>query len=222
MHLDLLESHKVCIYCERASRPFQRCILRFNVTSHSSLQRKIKTPLSKKKMTYRTRNWRAPLVPAACGFGVLLLGACGAQNVPPEATAPEQSEIVRDTAAAAAEPLACDYVPLAGGFGIGPDGNAWLDLQEVRDFPAGSQIRLKTGGNAQEILVRLLPDGEDPNEAVGVVGGFAIPEDREIAIVLDEAYSSVVQVSIHGGQPWEFVLEGQNGAPTLQEVAICS
>jgi hypothetical protein len=85
-----------------------------------------------------------------------------------------------------------------------PWGSGWLDLPNPVDFATGDRLRLSVGGKATKILVRLLPQGGDPNKAIGVLGGVIIvPKSRIVEVTLPEDRKQVVQISVHGGpSPW--------------------
>ena len=86
------------------------------------------------------------------------------------------------------------------------------------DFKRGDKLRLRVGGTATKILVRLLSRGTDPNEPIGIVGGIVdVPKDRTVEIDLNTNFNDVVQISVHGGSnPWGLYSLGQgNGPATL-------
>lgn len=102
-------------------------------------------------------------------------------------------------------------------------GSGWLDLATVRDFVAGDVLRLRIGGTARKILVRLLPEGEFPDSSVGIIGGVVtVPENRIVEVVLDNDRKNIIQISVHGGpNPWgRFPLGGGNGPATLESATL--
>ena len=115
---------------------------------------------------------------------------------------------------ASAQPLDCSY-------GWSDRwGSGWCDLQAPMNLAEGACISLLIGGTANNILVRVLRDGEDPNQAVGLLGGpISVPENRNVIVRLRRTYSNVVQISVHGGRKaWHIPLGNQNGPATLQLV----
>ena len=97
-------------------------------------------------------------------------------------------------------------------------GSGWIDLTTPTDFKKGDRLKLKIGGTAEKILVRLLPEGMDPGSTTGIVGdGIKVPESRIIEITLQQDHKRIGQISVHGGpNPWgKFPLGGGNGPATL-------
>lgn len=113
--------------------------------------------------------------------------------------------------------------PLAGvpGSGSGPGWSAgWVDLSTITDFKRGEKLRLRVGGTAENILVRLLPKGSLPDSAVGIDGGVVrVPKNRIVEVVLKQDHRNIVQISVHGSQKaWQYNLGGGNGLVTLDNV----
>lgn len=113
---------------------------------------------------------------------------------------------------------------IAGEYGSSPRwGSGWLDLAMVTDFAAGDVLRLRIGGTASKILVRLLPEGKFPDSSVGIVDGpVTVPENRIVEVVLDRNWENIIQISVHGGpNPWgKFPLGGDNGPATLEAAEL--
>jgi len=112
--------------------------------------------------------------------------------------------------------------PLFGEIGASSRwGSGWLDLAAPTDFLKGDRIRLKIGGSASKILVRLLPKGQDPGTSIGLIGGtITVPEDRIVEVTLKYDRREIIQVSVHGGpNPWNRPLGGGNGPATIEEEA---
>ena len=113
---------------------------------------------------------------------------------------------------------------LSGEFGSSSRwGSGWLDLATVTDFAAGDILRLRIGGTAKKILVRLLAEGKFPDSSVGIVGGaVTVPENRIVKVVLDNDRKGIIQISVHGGpNPWgRFPLGGGNGPATLEAAEL--
>ncbi len=113
---------------------------------------------------------------------------------------------------------------LAGESGSSPRwGSGWLDLATITDFAAGDLLRLRIGGTASKVLVRLLPEGKFPDSSVGILGGpVTVPENRIVEVVLDKDRKGIIQISVHGGpNPWgKFPLGGGNGLATIDSAEI--
>jgi len=112
-----------------------------------------------------------------------------------------------------------DVVMLQGRIGHSTQwGSGWLDLTVVRDFKQGDKLRLKVGGSAKKIVVRLLSEDDSPDDPAGVDGGpIEVPQNGMVDKTLLENHSKVKQISVHGNEnPWgQFPLGGGNGPATL-------
>lgn len=98
-------------------------------------------------------------------------------------------------------------------------GCGWVDLDTATNFHQGHRLRLKIGGTAKKILIRLLPDGSFPDSSAGIVGNpVDVPTDRIVEIELKVSHKNVIQISVHGGpNPWgRFPLGGGNGPASLE------
>lgn len=97
-------------------------------------------------------------------------------------------------------------------------GSGWLDLEKTTDFKQGDKLKLKIGGTAENIVVRLLSKGASPDNPTGIDGSkVTVPPNRIVEVTLREDHSNVIQISVHGGSnPWGmFQLGGGNGPATL-------
>jgi len=114
---------------------------------------------------------------------------------------------------------ASEIKPLAGQLGSSPRwGTGWLDLVTITNFSAGDTLRLKIGGTADKVIVRLLPEGRFPDSSVGIVGSpITVQDSRFIEVVLKKDRKNIIQISVHGGpNPWgKFPLGGGNGPATV-------
>lgn len=100
-------------------------------------------------------------------------------------------------------------------------GSGWMNLAPPVDFTKGDRLRLRIGGTAQRIVIRLLPRGSSPDTPVGVTGGpVDVPKTRVVEIMLTQDHKQIVQISVHGGpNPWDmFPLGGANGPAGLISV----
>jgi hypothetical protein len=109
--------------------------------------------------------------------------------------------------------------PLTGSIGSSKkSGSGWIDLNQMTTFNKGDKLRLRIGGTANKIVVRLLSKGQSPDDPIGVDGeAVEVPKNRIIEISLEEKHPEVVQISVHGGpNPWNlFPLGGGNGPATI-------
>ena len=119
-----------------------------------------------------------------------------------------------------ARPAYSEGEPLAGQTGYSEQwGSGWLDLAPATNFEKGTVLRLKIGGTAKKILVRLLSKGHLPSVSDGIIGdAMTVPENRIVEVKLDFPVKEVIQISVHGGpNPWgEHPLGGANGPATLE------
>jgi len=113
-----------------------------------------------------------------------------------------------------AQPLECTYSS------SDQWGSGWCDLFPPMNLAEGVCLDLKIGGSANMILIRVLREGEDPNQSVGLIGEpIKLPDDREVTVNLRKTYSNVVQISVHGGpNPFRISLGSNNGPAKLQLV----
>ncbi len=111
-------------------------------------------------------------------------------------------------------------IPLLGKIGSStPWGSGWIDLEAPTVFLKGDRIRIKVGGSASKVLVRLLPKGRSPDTSAGRIGGtITVPEGRIVEVTLTYDRKEIIQVSVHGGpKPWNISLGGGNGPATIEE-----
>ena len=160
---------------------------------------------------------------------VVILAVCtlvtGCKKAQDEKPAPATTE--QETVAVKPEPAPTTKeeitIPLLGEIGSSPRwGSGWLDLATPTDFLNGDRFRIKVGGSATKVLVRLLSEGQSPDTSTGRIGGtITVPEDRIIEITLKYDRREIIQISIHGGpNPWNILLGGGNGPATLEEAEI--
>ena len=98
-------------------------------------------------------------------------------------------------------------------------GSGWIDLPNPVSFFKGEKLRIRVGGTAERVVVRLAQKGADSDSSAGVIP-LIIPvprENRIIELSLTEEKPQVVQISVHGlSNPWnEFPLGSSNGPATL-------
>jgi hypothetical protein len=99
-------------------------------------------------------------------------------------------------------------------------GVGWIELNKDTDFKKGEKLRLKVGGTATKILVRLLSDLSQDDDPVGIEGGVHdVPQDRVVEVVLSADYFGVKEISVHGNpEAWSWSLGKDNGPATLESV----
>lgn len=162
---------------------------------------------------------------------VVVSGSCG-RNTQDQRRLEQPSDNAQP-ATAGASPEAGPHTPrrqggtvspqlLQGSIGVSSEYMCgWLDLASVTDFYRGETLKLRIGGSAKRILLRLLPQNIDPNSRSGIVGGpLVVPEGGQVVVMLEENHSSVKQISVHGGpNPFGlYPLGGGNGPATLISV----
>jgi len=98
--------------------------------------------------------------------------------------------------------------------------SSWLDLKPPMTFKRGEKLRLRLEGDAENVVIRLLPSGSQPTSADGVDGGVRkVPANRILEITLERDHPSVRQISVHSGREvWERPLGGNNGKARLISV----
>jgi hypothetical protein len=112
---------------------------------------------------------------------------------------------------------------LAGKTGSG-QGNewqsSWLDLDAPLSFKKGERLLIKVEGNAENVLVRLLPKASPPDSADGIEGRIRkVPGDHVLVVKLESDHPGVVQISVHAGRKaWQTPLGANNG--TIQVISI--
>ncbi len=102
-------------------------------------------------------------------------------------------------------------------------GSGYMVLKPPVDFKAGDILRVKLGGTAKKVVLRLLPAGASPDGSTGVVGGaLEVPPGGTIEVTLPEDRPQVGQISVHGGtNPWgEFPLGDGNGPATMISASV--
>ncbi len=101
-------------------------------------------------------------------------------------------------------------------------GSGWIDLATPMDLAKGTRLRVRVGGTAKKIFVRLLAKGVSPDSSRGIVGGaVTVPENRVVEVRLDVDRKGIRQISVHGGpNPWNKQLGSTNGPATLEAVEV--
>jgi hypothetical protein len=98
-------------------------------------------------------------------------------------------------------------------------GSGWCDLKSPIKLAKNTCVSLSIGGSANQILVRVLKNGEDPNQPIGILDTKTVPKNRQVTVEFRKEYLNVVQISVHGGRKaWHIALGNQNGPATLQMV----
>jgi len=98
--------------------------------------------------------------------------------------------------------------------------SSWLDINPPISFKKGETLRLKLEGDAENILVRLLPASSPPESSDGIEGNVRkVPGSRTLEIKLEGDHPSIKQISVHAGkEAWGRPLGGNNG--TIRVVSI--
>ncbi|MGB8190635.1 MAG: hypothetical protein WCF67_01895 [Chitinophagaceae bacterium] len=97
-------------------------------------------------------------------------------------------------------------------------GSGWIDLKKITDFKEGDTLIVRIIGTAKDVVVRLLPDGGDPNNPAGIVEGpRKVQVNSVVKVILDSDYNRIIQVSVHGRNAFGLMSES-NGPAYLQSV----
>ncbi len=107
------------------------------------------------------------------------------------------------------------------GSAAGPDWqSSWIDLISMTNFRRGEKLKIAVHGSAENVVVRLLPQGIHPSSSEGIVGDvMKVPKNGVLEVQLKEERRNVVQISVHGGQKaWDISLGSKNGPVTLTSV----
>jgi hypothetical protein len=94
-------------------------------------------------------------------------------------------------------------------------GSGWLDLSKPGQFLDESELRIKVGGSADCIVVRLLAEGMSPELDVGIIDELQVPADRVAELKFSDDHENVVQVSVHGAYAWAEYCSPANGPATM-------
>ncbi len=95
--------------------------------------------------------------------------------------------------------------------------SSWLDIKPSITFRKGETLRIKLRGDAENVLVRLLPEPSDPTSPDGIEGGVRkVPADRILVITLTRDHPNVKQISVHAASlAFDQSLGPKNGRATL-------
>ncbi len=91
--------------------------------------------------------------------------------------------------------------------------SSWLDINPPVNFRKGETIKIKVGGNAENVLVRFLPENSDPSSSDGIEGKVRkVPPIGIIEVRLERNHPNIKQISVHAGkEAWGTPLGGNNG-----------
>lgn len=91
--------------------------------------------------------------------------------------------------------------------------SSWLNINPPTNFNKGETIKIKVGGNAENVLVRFLPEGSAPSSSDGIEGKVRkVPSNRILELKLERNHPNVKQISVHAGkEAWGMPLGGNNG-----------
>ncbi len=98
--------------------------------------------------------------------------------------------------------------------------SSWLDIKPSITFKNSETLRLKVEGDAENVVVRLLPEQSDPTSPDGIEGGVRkVPADRVLVITLTRDHLNVKQISVHAGRlAFDQSLGPKNGKARLTSV----
>ena len=98
--------------------------------------------------------------------------------------------------------------------------SSWLDIKPPASFKKGETVRIKVGGNAENVLVRFLPADSDFSSSDGIEGKVRkVPSNGILEVTLERNHPNVKQISVHAGkEAWGTPLGGNNG--TVKIISI--
>lgn len=99
-------------------------------------------------------------------------------------------------------------------------GSGWLELEAVRDFSEGTQLRLQVGGSAKTIAIRLLGVDQAPDDKSGIIGQYDVTGDRLVTANLSTSYEKIKQISVHGKHAWNMYGGPKNGPATVLRIEV--
>jgi hypothetical protein len=91
--------------------------------------------------------------------------------------------------------------------------SSWLNINPPTNFKKGETIKIKIGGNAENVLVRFLAKGSIPNSSKGIEGKVRkVSSNKTLELKLERNHPNVKQISVHAGkEAWGMPLGGNNG-----------
>jgi hypothetical protein len=98
--------------------------------------------------------------------------------------------------------------------------SSWLDIKPPTTFKKGEVLRIKVDGDAENVLVRLLPAKSQPGSPDGIEGNVRkVPAGKIVEVKLERDHPDVKQISVHAGKKaWTTSLGGNNGTVTVVSV----
>jgi hypothetical protein len=112
---------------------------------------------------------------------------------------------------------------LEGALGSASGNNwqsSWLDLKPPIDFSGGDTLKIRVNGDAENVLVRLLPASSSPSSSDGIEGNVRnVPSNGVLEVTLEHDRREVKQISVHAGrEAWGIPLGGNNG--TIKVISV--
>ncbi len=78
--------------------------------------------------------------------------------------------------------------------------SSWLDIKPSITFKTGETLRIRLEGDAENVMVRLLPENSDPTSPDGIEGDVRkVPANRILVVTLTRNHPNVKQISVHAG-----------------------
>ena len=98
--------------------------------------------------------------------------------------------------------------------------SSWITLEQPLNFKKGDKLRIQVHGDAENVLVRLLPAGMSPASSAGVEGSLrSVPSSGLLEVVFERDHPNVLELSIHSGkEAWGKPLSGSNGTARIMTV----
>src|SRR5579863_2931913 len=114
-----------------------------------------------------------------------------------------------------------EILPGTTGSAAGADWQAsWLDLNPPITFKKGEILKIKVDGNAENVVVSLLPANSSYGSPDGIEGTVRkVPASKIVEVKLERDHPNVKQISVHAGRKaWSTPLGGNNG--TIAVVSV--
>lgn len=99
-------------------------------------------------------------------------------------------------------------------------GSGYIKLQSAINLHKGDTLRIEIGKTAQKIVVRALSRGESPDEPVGIIKDFNVPSNRILIVPLMSNMNNILQISVHGRDPWDQYGWINNGDATIKHIYL--
>ena len=91
--------------------------------------------------------------------------------------------------------------------------SSWMELYPPVSFTKKETIKIKVKGDAENVLIRFLPEGSSPDSLAGIKGDVRkVPPNKTLEVILERNHPNVKQISVHAGKmAWHHFLGNTNG-----------